>query len=352
MKYFVEKTALIDILKLLAQNYQVYVPEWVNEKDLRLVKFDPEAEPKQVVIGPYRTSEPTKPFFFRAKEKVSTYPSSLLSQELSSTDKPIVLFGLKACDLAALKMLDCVFKEPEFEDVFYIKNREQNFIVSSDCFDVRESCFCSLVGGLPYPEEGFDLNLVVLKDGFLVEVGSDKGKKLVKTGSSYFKKAEDTHISQRDALRKKIMDKIDQINKEVRVELNYKQIVDGNFESDVWFDKASTCVECSGCINVCPSCHCFLLYDVKKEDYFQKMKMWDACMRPAYARVAGGANPRKHLYERLRHRIMHKFSYFKDRYGIFSCSGCGRCFEGCPGKIDIRDVVKSLTAGATAKALS
>ena len=72
------------------------------------------------------------------------------------------------------------------------------------------------------------------------------------------------------------------------------------------------------------------------------MKMWDSCMRIAYAEVAGGANPRKVLGERLKHRFMHKFSYFLERYGVDMCVGCGRCVDAEAGDVDIREVLKKL----------
>jgi hypothetical protein len=65
-------------------------------------------------------------------------------------------------------------------------------------------------------------------------------------------------------------------------------------------------------------------------------------MRLAYARVAGGENPRKILGDRLRHRFMHKFSYYLDRYGINMCVGCGRCVDAEAGDVDIRVVLKKL----------
>ncbi|MCK4682957.1 4Fe-4S dicluster domain-containing protein, partial [Candidatus Bipolaricaulota bacterium] len=72
------------------------------------------------------------------------------------------------------------------------------------------------------------------------------------------------------------------------------------------------------------------------------MKMWDSCMRMAYAAVAGGANPRKVLGDRIKHRLMHKFSYFFDRYGIDMCVGCGRCIDADSHGMDIRVVLKKL----------
>jgi ferredoxin len=39
---------------------------------------------------------------------------------------------------------------------------------------------------------------------------------------------------------------------------------------------------------------------------------------------------------------MHKLKYFPDRFGPFSCVGCGRCVKDCPVNIDIREVMGDL----------
>jgi predicted aldo/keto reductase-like oxidoreductase len=46
------------------------------------------------------------------------------------------------------------------------------------------------------------------------------------------------------------------------------------------------------------------------------------------------------LKERWRQRFMHKFSYIPYLHGLLGCTGCGRCLEACPSRIDIREVVK------------
>ena len=77
--------------------------------------------------------------------------------------------------------------------------------------------------------------------------------------------------------------------------------------------------------------------------------MWDACMYKRFARVAGGANARPHLWMRLRNRFEKKFDFFPGLAGVYACTGCGRCFSGCPGKIDIRRILKNLVAEKKAK---
>jgi len=82
---------------------------------------------------------------------------------------------------------------------------------------------------------------------------------------------------------------------------------------------------------------------------FQRIKEWDACSYAGYSRMAGGSSPRLGLMERFRHRYLHKFEYFPKNFGFEACTGCGRCIEGCMGKIDMRKVLKELdlsTVGA------
>ena len=122
----------------------------------------------------------------------------------------------------------------------------------------------------------------------------------------------------------------------VTADLSVKQIVDNTVDSDVFDEAAKGCVECQACTRVCPTCHCYYLYDTKQADYFAKMKMWDSCMRMAYAQVAGGENPRKALGDRMRHRLLHKFVFFADRFGVDMCVGCGRCVDAETGGDNLR----------------
>jgi formate hydrogenlyase subunit 6/NADH:ubiquinone oxidoreductase subunit I len=103
-----------------------------------------------------------------------------------------------------------------------------------------------------------------------------------------------------------------------------------------------TCVECGGCNFICDTCHCFLLTDKKEGHINKRLKLWDACLYANYARVAGGANPLKRRAQRLRFRFTKKFDFFVDNLGMPACCGCGRCIEVCPGKIDIREILKDL----------
>lgn len=224
-----------------------------------------------------------------------------------------------------------------------MKRRENMFIISSDCSNPGKSCFCTVFDGRPFAGSGFDLNVSQISGGFVIEVGSERGKEFVEKHSQLFTEAPEALLSERDENRAQAQKQLEQNNAEYEFDKPIREIVEGGQDSAVFDAEAKSCVECQACTRICPTCHCFYLYDTKQKDYFAKMKMWDGCMRMAYAEVAGGANPHKVLGDRIKHRLMHKFVYFLDRYGIDMCVGCGRCVEGCAGEADIRTVLRKLS---------
>ena len=123
-------------------------------------------------------------------------------------------------------------------------------------------------------------------------------------------------------------------------------MIEKKYTSELWEDEAKTCVECGACNTICPTCHCFLLYDQKNEQQMRRLRIWDSCMIKDFARVAGGANPRAKLWMRLRNRFEKKFDFFPKVANIYACTGCGRCILSCPAKIDIRKVLKRLVSNA------
>jgi len=332
---FVSK--LKPLFDAIAEEMTLYVPTKCGQY-YSFSRYDP-SDASEPEFNNIRVSSPVKEFLFPMREVAAVYGGTSSEEEI----RPFGVFGLKNCDLWSIKILDCVFQEAEFLDPSYVARREKMFVISGDCFDPAQTCFCNMVGGQPFVEEVFDLNLSKVKGGFLVESGSDSGAKFVKENERVFSDVPSGAASERDENRKRAQERLDEINAEYKLDTPIKEIVEGSYDSDVFDEEAKDCVECQACTRVCPTCHCFYLYDTKQQDYFGKMKMWDSCMRLDYATVAGGENPRKILGDRSRHRLMHKFVYFLERYGIEMCVGCGRCVEGCAGGVTkMREVLKKL----------
>jgi len=323
-------------LDAVSEQMELYVPKKAGDYYI-FNKYDPASE-VAVEFNNIRACTPVKEFLFPLRELAAVFPETVEPEDV----KPFAIFGLKDCDLRSIEILDKVFAEEEFKDPFYLRRRENMFIISSDCFDPGESCFCDCFDGQPFASSGFDLNVSQVRDGFVVEVGSEKGKEFIEKYSQLFTDVPEALLRGRDENRAQAQKQLEQNNAELRFDTPIKEIVEDSQDSDIFDEEAKNCVECQACTRICPTCHCFYLYDTKQKDYFAKMKMWDSCMRQAYAEVAGGANPRKVLGDRVKHRLMHKFVYFLDRYGIDMCVGCGRCVDGCAGEMNIRTVLEKL----------
>jgi sulfhydrogenase subunit beta (sulfur reductase) len=330
---FIEK--LKSFLDAVAAERELYVPKKVNSHYVLKLYTPSDDEP---VLNEIRVCTPVKEFLFPIRELAAVFPHEYETQEV----KPFAVFGLKDCDLRSIEILDKVFREDDFKDPFYINSREKIFIISSDCTDPAKSCFCCLFDGKTWPDKGFDLNVSPVSSGFLIEAASDKGKSFLEKNKQLFKKAQPQLIEEQRENRKKSDEVLARQNAEFKLDSPIQNIVESSDGSQLFDIEAAGCVECQACTRVCPTCHCFYLHDTKLKDYYGKMKMWDSCMRMTYAAVAGGENPRKILSDRIKHRLMHKFSYYLQRYGIDMCVGCGRCIDAESGTMDIRRLLKQL----------
>lgn len=333
---------LKDFLKALSKEGEAFVTVRKGES-LYYELFDPSVE-QDIVLGHARSPNPLKEFLFRAQEKLCAD-----SQDVSSgAEKRVFIVGAKACDLAALKILDSVYKEGDFKDPLYITRRENSVIIACDCTKVLDTCFCMALDGKPFPEAEFDLNFSDLDEGYLIEVGSIKGREILDKAQMYIQEANSGLAKKRSKARDKMASLVkDNIVKEsIPKSKQLDGAVEKGFESEIWKEEAQNCVECGACNFICPTCHCFFLADEVSKGIlsFERFRLWDACLYRDFARVAGGANPRKTLWQRLRNRYEKKFDFFPKVLGEYACTGCGRCINCCPGKIDIRRILKNLVS--------
>ena len=93
------------------------------------------------------------------------------------------LLGVRACDLAAIALLDRVFLEGPFVEPGYRARREALVVIAVNCATGGRTCFCVSMGTGPRATSGFDLALTEMLDGdrheFVVEVGSVRGGTLL-----------------------------------------------------------------------------------------------------------------------------------------------------------------------------
>jgi ferredoxin len=289
----------------------------------------------------FRSAEPLKSVVFPVSEKVSPY----FGTEAEYPGRPVVIVGARSCDLEALVVYDQVLATGELADPFYQARRNNLIIISADCTDCGQTCFCTMVNGQPFPKRGFDLNFSPVESGYIVAIGTSRGEQIVKEDKNLFELATAEQLKERDKNRKQMTDQVQAQNQEFtcRCNISWTEAHKINLQNQTaWKQITKNCVECSSCNLVCPSCSCFLLLDQPENGRYGRYKVWDACLKNGYAKVAGGANSRPKLFERLQNRYHCKFDYSFERLGRYTCVGCGRCIDGCAANIDMRRVYAEL----------
>ena len=331
--YLLPSNNIKTFVKKLAQDGSVFYPILEDDKT-HLVKFveDKDFEPNFEKI---RTTENIKHFFFPTRDVVAKFPKD----SKAKTTKQY-LFGIKSCDLKGIDVYDRVFVKTEPVDPMYEKRRENTVIISADCPEPEDCCFCSLVGIDPYATGICDINVTQTSTGLVCETFTKRGEDIIKKHEDLFEDAGTEETKEREKIRKGAVKSLGKINEKPFKE-NLGERID-KAGKEVMREAHADCVECFACLHACPTCYCFLLSDYKKGKDIERIRTWDACYYAAYARVGGGANPRSDLMERFWNRFLCKFNYFHEYEGLYACSGCGRCYRGCSAKIDIREILWKL----------
>ena len=321
---------------------EVIVPRKVSspQNKTAVLRFEKLKENNETPLNSYRTIDPLKFLFYLTREKV--YP-------VDGVLKKRVIVGVKACDLKALILLDKAMLEGGFTDPAYYNWRKNTLIISCDCDEICETCHCNLVGGKPYSEKGFDINLSRVNNHYVITTGSEQGisfldllKEEIPVQNSSTDDAKT--ISEK---RSHVLNLLQEQNRENERPSDYSEF--RKVETKVWKQESEECVGCGACTNICPTCYCLILNDESIKEQFVKVRGYDSCQWFGYARVAGGGSPRHKMTERFRNRYLCKFDYMNHNFGEIGCTGCGRCTEACAGQIDFRKVVKNISKAVLQK---
>ncbi len=319
---------------------ETYTPRvYGRSATYKLWKNDEKVEPEELILAlrMVRPVEPLKEFFLASRERVASFPQ-LFSKDI----KPKVIIGPKDCDIRTLiEIQDNVYLKGTFEDPFYKERREKFLLITVDCPDPAKTCFCNAIGGKPYSAWGGDLNLSFTDHALILEVLSPKGEEIVGKLGDILKELPEKELKRRDKIREEAEQKLMETNPE-EFPFDLPEKIEEQLDTKFWAETMNNCVDCQACQRICPTCYCFLLYDIPSGKGFERVKVLDYCYHAAYGRVGGGANPMAHFSHRLRNRFECKFMSFPRNFKVMACTGCGRCIVACTAKIDIRNILRSL----------
>ena len=291
--------------------------------------------PSNIINISYNKAKPAtslKTFFLPVKENVTTDPSA---------KKQRIIIGVPNCDIQGLKILDEIYLDKDFNDLFYRERRENTILISIDCFGKQPHCHCTSYGIKPWASDDADLSAILVDDLIILRVISPRGENFMQQFTLVKSLKDEKVISVIEQAHNKAESLLIETNKGLPDYKDTGKIVK-EADKEIWKKYSATCVSCGACATICPTCTCFLLID---KPGFEKIKQLDACQYPGFQRVAGGEDSLSELPNRFRNRYMCKYAWKPEKFSSIACTGCGRCIEACIGKINKNELFIELATG-------
>jgi len=340
--YITDKNGLQQFYEAVIAKNETYAPVEKFEKfDFKRVSNLSECDPD----SPITKTMSIKPLFFPRSAKVLKYTATSAGTDMKETEEdPLsgkrVILGVKHCDARSLQVLDKVYQW-DYHDTDYQKRRENTVIISTRCDKADLQCFCT---SLDYDVENMDAMDVLIVNGqdgkVYIKGKTEKGNAFLKENFSL-----QTEAGNQQSIEEEMKKQYQAFTTSFRLKMNYKEVnekLGKQFESSEFEIVSRNCIGCNTCAFICPTCHCFKISDEKIKDNGVRYKSYDSCNNGYFTLMAGGHNPRPAKYRRWRQRAMHKFVYYKERFGVNLCVGCGKCAISCPVNISIFEVVNQV----------
>jgi ferredoxin len=268
--------------------------------------------------------------------------------------QPIVLFGVRPCDAAALAVLDQALLAGEWPDETYRARRNAALVITWACAQPGPECLCDATGLSPAHEAG-DVMVVPEpdRDRLLLRGLTVRGRQVVDLTmemAGVAPSGSDDDPAARPARYAVVLGQLQAATTVIGRRVDLTQLPAASaaanlalFNNPAWPVLGARCVSCGTCAYVCPTCHCFAVTDEPSYTSGRRVRTWDSCQFKEFMAAAGGHNPRPTKTERARQRFMHKLGYHQERHGVLMCVGCGRCVRACPVGLHIAEVCAVLS---------
>lgn len=315
---------------------------WTDQQEpatYRLVRRDDDAW-FGYAVGPHSW----KRYLFPPLATVGVADQTEHGWVMSTPDVPppkYAFLGVRACELAAMKIQDRVFLEGAYVDPIYRSRRERALVIAVNCTSASTNCFCTSMNAGPRCTTGFDLALTELPGGFVVEPGSDQGAEILDEIQTRVADA----AEKEDAERRR-QQAVAQISKQLNTK-DIRNVLLKNLDHPRWAEVATRCLSCTNCTMVCPTCFCSSVSEVSdlQGDHVERQRQWDSCFNLDFSYMNGG-HVRNDIRSRYRQWLTHKLASWIDQFGSSGCVGCGRCITWCPVGIDLTEEVAAIRGDA------
>jgi len=322
---------IADWIKALGADFTVVAPMDRGDSPAEFVELAPGDEP--VLSGDKMMTTPKDYLLPRYEKllKAVTKKGVEKVETIMPESKPRVMMGMWLPDAQAIQILDRVFLDDKFKDPYYAARRENTVLVATIPAEPRWSWFCTSVDDVEEWKKSVDALMYDLGDSYYFEPITEAGQALA--GGDFFTDATDeTTAAKNDVWNGfKNMPKFAFADQKL-----YEKLA---WDDPIWDEIAQKCIGCGMCSYICPSCQCFDIQDEAHEYCVERYRCRDTCQFEDFTLMGAGHNPRGQQMPRSRQRLLHKFKYQHEQFGMVGCTGCGRCVEMCPVNIDVRDIM-------------
>ncbi len=285
-----------------------------------------------------------KPLVFSPREKIwsvsQNADGSLAFEAAKPKAQPTAVLGVRACDAAALALLDKHYLQGDNPDPFYQSRRDDLLLIGVSCTHPAATCFCVSTGDGPQVRRGVDIIFSELDGGFLIKSETEKGRSIVEQLP-----VQEATSAQWDEATVELEHAATIQTRKVPLR-NLQPYLMAKLEHPRWSDVATRCLSCGNCTMVCPTCFCHnqveeVALDASRSDHYRQ---WDSCFTQGHSYIHG-ITIREDTLPRYRQWLTHKFGSWHTQYGRSGCVGCGRCITWCPVGIDVTEELTALTSG-------
>ena len=311
---------------------------------------DPEDKYFRYSVGP----DGPKRYFFPPRQKLFTMhvAGDRFEMDTVGPEPPKYAFiGVRPCDLAAIAVQDRVFGIASDQSTFrcetetyYQQTRLQSLLIAVNCTRPGGTCFCDSQNTGPEVTEHhlFDVAMTELRGGFVMRVGSDKGRALIDELPVREPNEAELELEELRLIRaREHMGRL----------LDPQQARDAlakAVEHPRWDEVAERCLSCGNCTMVCPTCFCSTVTDSSDlaSNKVTRHRQWESCHTLGFTYVTSGPS-RNNTRSRYRQWLRHKLSTWYEQFGSSGCVGCGRCITWCPVGIDLTEEAAIIAADRT-----
>jgi ferredoxin len=269
-----------------------------------------------------------------------------LDHDPACAPQRLAFLGVRACEVAAIRVHDQVLRDGAVRDPVYAERRERIFIAAVNCTAAAATCFCASVGSGPRVADGADLILTeLIADGaarYVCAVGSARAAAVL---------ADVPHAPATSGDLEAASAAVDRAKRSMERALDpegVREALRANPDHPRWDEVAARCLGCGNCTLVCPTCFCTTVEDVTdlSGQHLERRRVWDSCFTLDFSYIHGGS-VRPSARARYRQWLTHKLSTWWDQFGMSGCVGCGRCIAWCPAGIDLTEEVRAIRASTT-----